>query len=156
MELRDDPTAVPDDAVLYRRVDWDRIGGFDRAMVGEPAKLSANCFQDYSEAKAREYGFAGPCMSVAIGKVLTDLGHEPQKVLEAYPEYGLARVRAGDLRALRKHDGSGCPQGIMLAETDEEPWHGVIFDLNERPRKGGAAKAIMRIAEWEIPLIRLS
>lgn len=63
-ELADDPAGVPDDAILLRRVDWDKIGGRDSCPPGKQAALNGNCFSDYSAAKAREYGFAGPCMSV--------------------------------------------------------------------------------------------
>jgi hypothetical protein len=154
VDLQDDPINVPDSAILYRRVDWDRIGGRDRAIIGTPPKLSANCFTDYPETKAREYGFDGPCMSVAISTVLIKLGYTPEKLLEKHPEYGLAKILARDLRTLKKADGSDCPQGIMLAAIDDEPWHGVVFDLNERPRKSAVSKAIFRVADWEIPLIR--
>src|SRR6266498_2009226 len=88
----DDLAAVPDEAIGYRRVAWDRIGGRERCPVGWVAKLRPNAFSDY-------------------------------------PEDRLACVLAGDLRKLAKGDGKLCPQGLMPAATDDEPWHGVVFDL---------------------------
>lgn len=72
-------------------------------------------------------------------------------MLEKYPTMGLVVVVAGALRNLAKGDGP-CPQGIMLAPTDEEPWHAVVFDLASAKRSGGAQKAIVKLAEVIVPL----
>jgi hypothetical protein len=151
--LADDPVGVPDDATLYRRVDWDRIGGRAKYGAGEVGRLNPNAFTDYDAVRAAGYGYAGPCMSVGTSTVLDALGKRPSVLLEGFPDYGLARVRAGDLRRLVRLDGTACPQGIMLAPTQAEPWHAVIFDLAGGKRTNAVAKAIVRIAEWEIELI---
>jgi hypothetical protein len=151
----DNDAAVPNEAILYRRVDWDKIGGRDRCEPGEAGRLNGNCFTDYSREKALELGYSEPCMSVGISTVLKELGLTPDKMLEGYEEYGLAQVSAAALRNLTRADGSPCPQGIMLVETEEEPWHGVVFDLTNRPRKTSVCKAIARVATWTIPLLKV-
>ncbi len=151
----DDLVGIPDGAVLYRRVSWGILGGDKKCMPGQAARLSGNAFADYRENVARELDYPGPCMSVAVSTVLTALRLPPSKVVESYPGYGLARVRAADLRNLSRADGSACPQGLMLAPTKKEPWHCVVFDPQDPPRKGSVQKAIARVAEWELPLIRV-
>lgn len=150
--FRDDLEAVPDDALLYRRVDWDKVGGRQRTAPGEIPDLNANCFTDYPEARARELGYPGPCMSVGVSVVLAVKGYSPEDLLKGYEGYGLARVTAGDLRRLQRLDGTPCPQGIMLVPTEVEPWHGVVFDQVRRPRQKPVSKAIARVGAWEIPL----
>ncbi len=150
----DDLDQLPPDAILYRRVSWGVIGGERKCAPGAPASLSSNVFADYPEVKAREMRYPGPCMSVALSTVLADRGLGPAAVLVRYPGYGLTRLRAWDLRDLRKADGTPCPQGLMLAPTPEEPWHCVVYDPIERPRKGAVQKAILRVATWEVPLVR--
>ncbi len=150
----DDLVGVPDGAVLYRRISWGVIGGHKKCEPGQVARLSGNAFTDYPDDVARGLGYPGPCMSVAISTVLVAHYLTPAKVVEDYPGYGVARLRAADLRALRRANGSACPQGLMLAPTAKEPWHCVVFDPQERPRKGAVQKAIARVAEWEYPLVR--
>jgi hypothetical protein len=152
-QLTDDPVGVPDDTILYRRVDWDKIGGRGKYAAGEVGKLNANAFTDYDAARAATFGYAGPCMSVAASTVLAKLGKDPDVLLERFPGYGLARMRASDLRHLVRGDGMECPQGIMLAPTEAEPWHAVVFDIAGVKRPASAAKAIVRVAEWEIELV---
>lgn len=153
-EFRDDINGVPNDVILFRRVDWDKLGGKARVPVGDTPALGGNAFTDQPELKAREYGLPGPCMSIGVGHVLERLGYSPDELLKNFDGYGLAQVRAGDLRSLTRADGTPCPQGIMLVPTEAEPWHGVVFDLNQRPRKGAALKAVARASSWTIPLIR--
>ncbi len=148
-----DDLRIPDDSFVYRRVDWDRIGGRQACTNGEIGKLSGNAFTDYPEEKAQAMGYPGPCMSVALGVVLLDRGDPPAKVIEKYPGYGLARIRVADLRRLQRLDESPCPQGVMASPTDAEPWHGVVFDCEPGMRKKAVRAAIARVAEWEIPLI---
>ncbi len=148
-----DDLRIPDDTFVYRRVDWDRIGGRRSCPPGEVARLSGNAFQDYDEEKARELGYPGPCMSVALGVALLARGHTPRQAIEKYQGYGLARVSVAALRRLRRHNGSPCPQGVMAAPTEAEPWHGVVFDYEPGKRKGAVCTAICRVAQWEIPLI---
>ena len=152
--LTDDPVGVPDDAILYRRVDWDKIGGQAKYAVGEVGRLNANAFTDYDAARAATFGYSGPCMSVGTSIVLAKLGKGPEALLEGFPGYGLARMRAGDLRHLVRGDHTACPQGIMLAPTEAEPWHAVVFDLAGGKRSTSAAKAISRVADWEIELVK--
>ena len=148
-----DSGSIADDVLLYRRVDWDKVGGPNKTPHGREARLNSNCFTDYPAAKAMELGFPGPCMSVGLSTVLDELGLEPSAMLSGYPDYGLAVVRAGDLRALKKGNGEDGPQGIMRSPTDAEPWHCIVFDVIERPRKEACKKAIARTATWCIPLI---
>ncbi|SRR6266511_1051739 len=152
-EFVDDVEAIPDDAVLYRRVPWDMIGGKAKCPRGARATLNENCFTDWPDAKARQVGLPGPCMSVGVSVVLDQHNKPAATVLDSYTDFGLAWVRAGDLRRLERADGTPCPQGIMLCPTEREPWHGVVFDMKSRPRGGAAKKAIVRIADWLIPLV---
>jgi hypothetical protein len=149
----DDENIIPSEAVLYRRVTWDKIGGRDRCPSGMAGTINANCFTDYPSERALELGYAGPCMSIGISTVLKSSGFTPDKMLEGYEGYGLAQVTASEIRSLIRGDGSPCPQGIMLVETDMEPWHGIVFDLTDRPRKAGARKAMARVASWAVPLM---
>ena len=149
----DDDEAVPDDAILYRRVVWDKLGGRGRCPVGESPCLNGNCFTDWPADRAAAEGFPGPCMSVGVSTELDRLGLTPEKMLENYPECGLAGVSAGDLRRLVKGDGKECPQGMMLAATEAEPWHGVVFDSAGGQRTRGARDAIAATARWVIPLV---
>jgi hypothetical protein len=151
--FEDDLVGVPDEAVLYRRVDWDKIGGKAKYPPGEIGKINSNCFTDYPAEKATDLGYPGPCMSVGVSTVLQDYEHEPSKMLEGFSDYGLACVTAGDLRKLTRGDGEPRPQGIMLSPTDDEPWHGVVFDLIDLQRSNATRKAVARIAAWEIALI---
>jgi hypothetical protein len=149
----DDLDGIPDDTLLYRRIAWDMIGGRARVAPGEIAQLSGNCFRDYSEEKAQAMGYPGPCMSFAVGTVLAERRIAPEALLEQYPGYGLAVVEAGALRELTTGSGLSCPQGIMLAPTELEPWHGVVFDKTQRLRSDKACKAIKTAAEWHVPLV---
>lgn len=150
-EFVDDVEGVPDDAVLYRRVDWDKVGGRDRCLPGAQASLTANCFRDYPDDRAVAMGYPGPCMSVAAGNLLPAEG--PSVLLAGYPAYGLAAVTAGALRQLTRASGDPCPQGVMLAPTASEPWHAVVFDLTTDKRSDGVCKAIAAAARWELPLM---
>jgi len=152
--LEDDADAVPDEAILFRRVAWDKIGGRGKCPPGATGRLNANCFTDWPQEAAAKAGFPRPCMSVGVSTVLEELGYPPEKMLEDYPECGLACVNAGALRNLTRADGSTrCPQGIMLAPTEKEPWHGVVFDLTSERRGGAAKTAIAAAARWVIPLV---
>jgi len=152
-EFHDDVESVPDDVLLFRRVDWDKIGGKSRSPKGVHAQLNGNCFTDWPDQKAREAGYPGPCMSVGVSIVLDQHGRHPSAMLEDLSEYGLAFVTAGALRNLVRADGTACPQGIMLCPTEREPWHGVVFDLESRPRPKSVQKSIAKVAGWIIPLI---
>ena len=149
VELVDDPQAVPDNVVLYRRTTWDKIGGRPTSEGIESSKISANFFTDAPASEAARYGLARLCMSVGVSTVL---GNRPERMLEGYPGMGLVSAKAGALRSLTKGDGTPCPQGIMLYPTEEEPWHAVVFDLTEDKRSAGAAKAIARLAAVVVPL----
>jgi hypothetical protein len=152
--FRDDLTEVPDDAVVYRRVAWDRIGGRTSCAVGDTACLNANCFSDYPKDRAQEMGYPGRCMSVGVGIVLEEHDFGPEKMLEDFPEDGLALIFASDLRKLERANGEPCPQGLMLAPTEDEPWHGVVFDLSIGFKNKAVQKAIAKVSRWAIPLVR--
>ncbi len=149
----DDPEAVPDEAFLYRRVDWDRIGGRAACPPGEVARLSGNAFSDYPDEVARSMGYPGPCMSVGLGPLLLAAGVGPEQLIEHHEGYGVARIRVGELRRLARAAGDPCPQGVMAWPTPTEPWHCVVFALAGGARKKAVRTAIAKIAEWEIPLV---
>lgn len=151
--LVDDQHQIPDEALLYRRIDWDMVGGRLKCPVGETPMLSGNCFSDRNAEWALKRGLAGACMSVGVGTVLRAKGHLPSVVLGGKLKYGLAVIRAGDLRNLKRKSGALCPQGVMLYPTEDEPWHGVVFDMSGR-RSDAARSAIASAATWEIALIR--
>jgi hypothetical protein len=145
---------IPNDAVLLRRVDWDKVGGVDRFAGSLTPELIGNCFTDYDPVKARAMGYPGACMSVHIFAALGPEGLAGQ--IQRYPDYGFARLIARDLRELRRVDGTPCPQGIMARPTEDDPSHAVVFDLErmgESKRAAGVAKRIAAIADWEVPLI---
>jgi len=149
--LVDDRVNIPDDTLLYRRVPWDLVGGKAKCPLGESPSLSGNAFRDWSAELARSRGYAGPCMSVGVGTMLND----PQQMLgEERQGYGVAVVRAGDMRTLTRRNGTTQePQGIMLSPTDAEPWHGVVFCLDGSRRKDPVCAAISDHAAWVIPLL---
>ncbi len=151
----DEVEAVPDDLFVYRRVAWDSIGGRARCPAGESGSLSGNAFRDYPDAKARSLGYPGACMSVGLGATLQEHGFGPAKMLEGFAGYGLARLRVGELRRLQRANGESSPQGIMRAPTPAEPWHCVVFEPVNSPRKRAVANAIADVAAWEIPLVHL-
>jgi hypothetical protein len=86
--------------------------------------------------------------------VLEEHGFGPEKMLENYPDQGLAWALAADLRKLEKASGDPCPQGIMLVPTDDEPWHGVVFDLSAGYKSTQVGKAIAKVSQWAVPLVR--
>ena len=152
--LIDDPNLLPE-ATVYRRVGWNHVGGVDRFEPGEKPSLSSNMFKDYPAARAEEYGFAGPCMSVGLGYLIEEHGKTPAEAMLGNPHqgYGLVACTVGDLRALQRLNGDACPQGIMPAPTDHEPWHAVVFDVTGK-RAESVSAAIAKIACWIVPLIR--
>jgi hypothetical protein len=152
--LVDDPSALPNEVVLFRRTSWDKIGGIEKYPVGPCDRLSANFFSDLSYETAQAHGFAEACMSVGASNVLERLNLDASAMLADFAGCGLVAVTAGDLRGLCKHDGSAWPQGLMLAPTDREPWHAVVFDQTQRPRPAAGQKAIARCARVIVPLIK--
>jgi hypothetical protein len=151
--FEDDRLAVPDAVILYRRVDWDKVGGRERCPGGESPRLTKNAFGDYSRDKAVELGYPGPCMSVAVSSIMLEQGQSPADLLIGFEGYGLAGIPAADLRGLERKSGNPCPQGIMLAATPKEPWHAVVFSYNAGMRSDGDRQAIADKAFWEVPLI---
>jgi hypothetical protein len=149
----DDSEAVHDDVILYRRVDWDKIGGRSKCPPGQVATLNGNCFTDYDAERALALGYPGPCMSVGLGNVLKDLGLPPEQMLEGFEGMGLAEINASDLRTLCRVDGTSCPQGLMASPTDAEPWHGIVFDMTFPKRPKPICKAISKLARWRVPLV---
>jgi len=147
----DDVVAVPDDAVVFRRVFPDFVDWSVVDDAGRP-RLTGGAFQDYSESVARErYGLPGACMSVGVAAILSASHEAPEKMLEGYSsEYGLARLRAGDLRTLSKADESSAAQGVMLNATDAEPWHAVVFSKVSTKKNKTIQAAIAAVAVWEI------
>lgn len=154
--FHDDRATITDSEVVYRRIypdfiDWAIIDeyGFPRIMSGG--------FQDYSEKIAREkFGLPGACMSVGIHSILVLHGFGAAKLVEDYPSsYGVARLVAEALRTLTSQTAqSDVRQGIMPWATGQEPWHGVVFNLNARKKSKPAQDAIARLAQWEVPPAR--
>ncbi len=148
-----DDQSIPDDALLYRRVDWDKVGGRSRTLTGQEARINSNCFADYPAAKAMELGYPGPCMSVGLSTVMEELQVPPTIMLDGYEGYGLTVTRVGDLRYLKKGNGDSGPQGVLKSPTEREPWHCVVFDVFERPRKEACKKAIAKVSLWQVALV---
>lgn len=147
--LQDDPENIPDHTLLYRRTTWAKLNPKQPGHAGDPCcEITPNFFTDAPLEEAFRFGFNRPCMSVGTSLVL---GDEPERMLETFPQMGLVVLSAGALRALEKGDGP-CPQGIMLAPTDDEPWHAVVFDINSPKRSGGGQKAIAKLARVIVPL----
>ena len=101
--FHDDIEKIPNGVTLLRRiyprfVEWEGIGDPDK-----PA-LPRQGFQDYpADVAQKEFGLPGACMSVAVEEMLIDLGYDASKIIEEYPEYGIAAFGAGavDVPALR-------------------------------------------------------
>lgn len=145
--LEDDRESIPDDAYVYRRLSWKHVGNRNGYEPGDCARFTSNCFRDYPTDKAKALGYPRACMSVCYAGLVS-----AERALRDYDGYGLARIKAGDLRDLKRLDGTPCPQGIRLAATDDEPWHAVVFDLTNEFRKDPVCRLIAHIAQWEIPL----
>lgn len=148
-KLLDDPVGVPDDTVLYRRTDWGKIGGRPTEPDTENLSITKNFFTDAPQSLADQYGLERACMSVGVSSVL---GSQPERMLANWPNCGLVSVTAGELRRLRKSDGTAVPQGVMLFPTEAEPWHAVVFTLTGLKRDGQTLKAIAALARIVVPL----
>ena len=148
----DDATTIPDDAVVFRRIHPDFIDWSVIDDLGRP-RLTSQGFQDYPADMARaEFGLPGACMSVGVEAVLVSHGHGPSKMLEDYDDrYGVARLRAGDLRTLTRDDGATIAQGVMPNPTPAEPWHSVVFSQHAEKKNKTVQKKICQVAVWEIP-----
>lgn len=151
----DDLQAIPDDAVIFRRVPSDFVDWNALDHGGRP-RLTGQAFQDYPEEVARDrYGLPGACMSVGVESVLLEHGNTPSRLLDGYDSsYGLARLRAGDLRNLCRNDGTSASQGLMPNATDEEPWHAVVFSQVSSKKNKTIQRLIAAVASWEIVPIR--
>ena len=153
LELVDD-LAIPDDAVLLRRVTWNQGGGIDKYNVGQTFELTVNCFRDQREDVAAAYGLGGPCMSVGYASILKELGFRTSRMVKDFDGFGLVSLEVGHLRNLATASGTPVPQGVMLCPTEAEPWHAVVFDINGPKRSNQACKAIIHKATWEIELVK--
>lgn len=149
-----DQAEILNDDVVYRRVSWQHLGGKERNEIGAVVALSPNVFRDQSVEEAQRRGLPGPCMSVGLRSILLANQKGPNYLLEGFPDYGLAEVQVGELRRLRKADGSSVAQGLMLNPTVEEPWHVVVFDRTTGKKSAAVSKAITRVATWAVPLVR--
>lgn len=107
-------------------------------------------FQDYTAAKAAEYGLAGPCMSVGSAAILKD----PSRMLDRFDatKDGVAWFLAGEVRGLKNAAGEDIGQGVMLDPTPEEEWHSVVFALGGRKKSGAMKSALSELAgkRWAI------
>ncbi len=134
----DEPEAIPDDAVLYRRVHPNYVDVDEDGTL----KVQSGAFQDASAEWAHEHGYPGPAMSVHLRSVLKSEGKHPSSVLEGLLGFGLVRLRAGDLR---DHG-----MGIQRRPTEDDPSHAVVFAIDRSKRSGGQQKRTRDAAEWEI------
>ena len=148
-KLLDDLVGVPDDTVLYRRTDWGKIGGRPAEPDIESFDVTKNFFTDAPQSLADRYELERVCMSVGVSSVL---GAEPERMLAKWPGFGLVSMTAGELRGLKKGDGTPVPQGVMLFPTEDEPWHAVVFTLTGVKRDPSTCKAIAAIARVVVPL----
>jgi hypothetical protein len=160
LRLLIDDTAIDDDVILYRRVTWDQIGGRAEHEPGTTPAISANFFTDRPASVAKDFGFAGPCMSIGLAPVMGQLNLDVEAILRSEllngrdpSEFGVVSICVSDLRQLQKGDKTPRPQGVMAAPTAQEPWHGVVFDLTDEERAKPTRRAIAKIASWVIPLI---
>lgn len=150
--FEDDTSGVPDATILFRRVTWDLIGGRERCAIGAEAQISGNAFSDYPELRARELGYPGPCMSVALEAKLREHGFGPERLILDHPGYGVVRIRVEDLRSLTRSNGEECHQGVMASPEETEPWHAVVFEPRGGQRQKPVKAAIAAVAQWVIPL----
>lgn len=136
----DESEAIPDDAVLLRRVAPEFIDMDDLDEEGRP-RLSSAAFQDYQESRARELGYPGPAMSVHLASVLDESGKSAESVLVGQrPGFGLVRFTAGDVRA---HS-----MGVQRRPTEDDPAHAVVFATNRPKRSASQQKRVRDAAEW--------
>ena len=77
-------------------------------------------------------------MSVVLGDSLTTTDRQPSS-LAIKVGGGLARLRAGDVRAKK--------QRIERTPQSDEPAHGDVW--GDKP--GATRRALAKVAEWEIP-----
>ncbi len=134
----DEPEAIPDDAVLLRRVSPAYIEVSDDGTL----VFRGGAFQDASEEWAWEHGYPAPAMSVHLLSVLESEGKDPSLLLEGFPRFGLVRLRSGDLR---EHG-----MGIQRRPTEDDPSHAVVFAIGRPKRSGGQQKRTRDAAAWEI------
>jgi hypothetical protein len=136
----DEGNSISVDALLYRRIfqgfiDWDSPD-----PNGRP-RLTSAAFQDYKLEDAQRLGLPAPAMSVGLGPILDARGLSPEKILEPFDDtYGLAVLTAGDVRSLE--------QGVMAKPTEEEPWHAVVFSMNEPKRSKRIRAVLAEKARW--------
>lgn len=139
----DEPDAIPDEAVLFRRVAPDFIAWEQVDEHGVPA-FRSGAFQDYPEERARELGYPGPAMSVHLADILEQLGKSPEEFLAPHgPEFGLVCFPAGTLRA---HD-----MGVQRRATDDDPSHAVVFATTRGKRNRAQQKRTRESAQWVVP-----
>lgn len=134
----DEPEAIPDDAVLLRRVPPHYVEVDETGEV----TVQSGAFQDASADWAHEHGYPGPAMSVHLLSVLMSEGRSPDSVLGGLPSFGLVRLLAGNLR---QHG-----MGIQQRPTEDDPSHAVVFAVGRPKRSGGQQKRTRDAAEWEI------
>lgn len=117
----DDPS-IPDSEDLWRRItpDWI-VDGQDGPRV------TSQAFQNGDDG----------AMSVHLSSVAAKIGRTPESILQQYPGYSLARLTAGDARAVN--------QGVKPDPTEADPDHGAVVGNKTkgvRRHLSGAAKLI--------------
>jgi len=79
-------------------------------------------------------------MSVAIGAVLQSMELPPEKVIDSYDGFGLARLEVTTLR-------QDIRLGISLIPTESEPWHGGVWGKKTGGVKNKLVTAALMLVE---------
>jgi hypothetical protein len=138
--------AIPNEARLYRLilpqwVDWD-----SPAVNGPGPRFKRLAFQDYRKEDAERLGYEGPCLSVALGRILDELALDPNNLpaLHAVPEtYGVAWFTAEAARKL-----AAGAQGLMLRPEPNLPWHTIVFCMAKDKKSEAMQKGLAAAAHW--------
>lgn len=141
----DRPGQIGDEELVYRRVrpkgvDWTKLDG------GGNPKINKNVFSDAPWEEAQRLGCPGRAMSVSVHSILIAYNLDPKEyLLQGWPDYGLAQMRVGDLRA----QGD---QGVQLWPTADDVSHAVVFTLRAgaSKRKPGQEDRTRNAAVWVV------
>jgi hypothetical protein len=145
--FNDDTAGVPDGSKIYRLIRPDWVDWKDTTQRGGGPHIRKNAFQDYSEEDSLALGYEGPCMSIAVGKLLDGLGHDPATLpsLTGWDTYGVAILDVQEVRAVK----SGA-QGIQARPEPKMPWHGIVFGLTRAKKNPPIQRELAAIAEWVV------
>src|SRR2546429_4482721 len=145
--FNDDIVGVPNDGRIYRLIRPDWVDWDDNTQRGGGPHIRKVAFQDYKEEDAKEMGYEGPCMSVALGRLLIELGDDPAALpqLTTKSHYGVAWLNVAEVRSLPQ--GS---QGLQARPEPRIPWHGIVFCLTRPKKNDSIQRGLAAIAEWVV------